>query len=285
MRRIVTLAIAGLGFVGTAWAEPVIQDEANNEDAFSERRTYGQTFRANDALLRSVTTYVTDANPEEGDDFRVIVQLYAGEGYGGALLGSWTSPPLGADFDGPVTAGFDGVRLTPGASYTLRVDSPNDRGAAQSNRHRFPDGTPISADYADGYMIGANGSPREDYDLRFRVDFLETCDVVRNDDDSLTAWCGDDAFPLASEGCTVSPNGDGSATLTCPDGTSVVVRDGEDGGSCSVTDAGSGKARITCPDGSSEVIGTQSCDSTDSAPGPVGFGLALLALAGLRRRR
>ena len=290
MRRITALTFASFGllgsvFVGSAIAGPIVQDLSNLEDSFSDGRSFGQTFTAEEALLQSVTLYVSDSNPEFGDPFSINVQVFAGSGYGGALLGNWNSADLGADFSGGVSAAFNGLRLTPGAEYTIRVDSPNDRGVLQSNQNRFPDGVAINADYEGGHMINWDGAPLANYDLRFRVDFLETCDVVRNADGTLSALCGDDVLPISAEACSLTDNGDGSSTLSCPDGSSALVREGADGGSCRVEDAGNGKARITCPDGSSEVIGTESCDSTDGAPAPLGFGLALLAVLGFRRRR
>jgi len=72
--------------------------------------------------------------------------------------------------------------------------------------------------------------------------------------------------------CSVSDNGNGTATISCQDGTSYIVHNGEDGSdgingadgingqdgqngsSCSVSDNGSGSITITCPDGTTATI-------------------------------
>jgi OmcA/MtrC family decaheme c-type cytochrome len=63
--------------------------------------------------------------------------------------------------------------------------------------------------------------------------------------------------------CSVHDNGDGSSTITCEDGTSATVangqagqagQDGQDGTSCTVTDNGNGTATIACTNGSSATV-------------------------------
>src|SRR5512140_2722432 len=54
--------------------------------------------------------------------------------------------------------------------------------------------------------------------------------------------------------CTVVDNHDGSSTIQCTDGTSVVVTNGTNGVSCTVTDNGNGTRTITCADGSSVTV-------------------------------
>jgi hypothetical protein len=63
--------------------------------------------------------------------------------------------------------------------------------------------------------------------------------------------------------CSVSDNGDGTATISCQDGTSYIVHNGEDGfdgtngqngGSCSVGYNADGSITITCPDGTTVTI-------------------------------
>ena len=63
----------------------------------------------------------------------------------------------------------------------------------------------------------------------------------------------------AGMSCTVTDNGDGTKTITCPDGTSVNLNDGQQGvagtsASCSVTDNGNGTATISCTDGTTATI-------------------------------
>ena len=67
---------------------------------------------------------------------------------------------------------------------------------------------------------------------------------------------------LSPSGCSVSENEDGSSTLTCSDGSSVVIPKGKDGangdngsaGGCSVSQNEDGSSTLTCSDGSSVVI-------------------------------
>ena len=67
---------------------------------------------------------------------------------------------------------------------------------------------------------------------------------------------------ISSAGCSVSENKDGSATLSCPDGSSVVIQKGKDGtngeggsaGGCSVSENEDGSFTLACSDGSSVVI-------------------------------
>lgn len=63
--------------------------------------------------------------------------------------------------------------------------------------------------------------------------------------------------------CTVVENTNGSATISCPDGTSAVVTGSTAfaGDHCSLSDNGDGTSILTCPDGSSIVI-----DSGDKEP-------------------
>jgi len=63
--------------------------------------------------------------------------------------------------------------------------------------------------------------------------------------------------------CTVANNNDGSATISCDDGTSAIITNGEDGAnglagvdgaSCTVVDNNNGSSTISCEDGSSAVV-------------------------------
>ena len=106
--------------------------------------------------------------------------------------------------------------------------------------------------------------------------------------------------------CSVADNGDGTATLTCTDGTEELLTsgtrgedgaagetgangpdglpgpngddgaNGKDGRDCSVTDNGDGTATITCTDGSSTTIGVDVDSSQDTTGGNGGgcFGTA-----------
>jgi len=75
--------------------------------------------------------------------------------------------------------------------------------------------------------------------------------------------------------CTLSDNGDGTRTMTCPDGTSMqlVSTDGSVG--CNVRENADGSKTITCTDGSEVTVrdgrdGEDGKDGLQGAPGPVG---------------
>ena len=76
----------------------------------------------------------------------------------------------------------------------------------------------------------------------------------------------DTAANEAGRSCTVADNNDGSATISCDDGTSAIITSGEDGSngsagvdgnSCTVVDNNDGTATVSCADGSSVSIGNQ----------------------------
>ncbi len=77
-----------------------------------------------------------------------------------------------------------------------------------------------------------------------------------------TAGCG-------GTECTVVNNPDGSATISCSDGTEAIVRDGMDGTSCTVTDDGMGTKTIACDDGTMVTVtdGTNGVDGVDGSNG------------------
>jgi len=64
----------------------------------------------------------------------------------------------------------------------------------------------------------------------------------------------------SSGNCSVTDNGDGTSTISCPDGSSVVIsngqngQDGQDGDSCTVTDNGDGTKTISCTDGTTVTV-------------------------------
>lgn len=90
----------------------------------------------------------------------------------------------------------------------------------------------------------------------------------------------------ASGNCTVVDHGDGTATITCPDGTTAMVggrdgmdgRDGVDGRSCSVTDNGNGTATLLCDDGTSATIddGAAGVDGTSCTVSSDGAGTSTI---------
>lgn len=77
----------------------------------------------------------------------------------------------------------------------------------------------------------------------------------------------------AGQPCSVHDNGDGTATISCPDGTSVVVQSGKNGTngtngtSCTVSaNPDAGTKTITCSDGTSVTVldGTNGTNGTDA---------------------
>ncbi|MBI2897810.1 MAG: hypothetical protein HYY06_29900 [Deltaproteobacteria bacterium] len=78
---------------------------------------------------------------------------------------------------------------------------------------------------------------------------------------------GADAVP-----CTVTAAEDGTATISCPDGTTVEVPPGDDGTSCTVEDNGDGTRTITCDDGTNVVVedGEPGARGEDGNPGEPG---------------
>ena len=82
----------------------------------------------------------------------------------------------------------------------------------------------------------------------------------------LAACAGEDG-----EACTLT-EADGETFLECPDGTSTVIEDGEDGSSCSVTDHGDGTSTVSCDDGTEVTIedGDDGQDGDDGEDGQDG---------------
>lgn len=64
--------------------------------------------------------------------------------------------------------------------------------------------------------------------------------------------CADSSSAKSADGCYVTQNEDGSATITCPDGSETTLgspQAGADGSSCTVDSLGDGWATISCDDG------------------------------------
>jgi OmcA/MtrC family decaheme c-type cytochrome len=86
-----------------------------------------------------------------------------------------------------------------------------------------------------------------------------SCAVRQNGDGSATITCADGTtatVPSGSDGasCTVVDNGDGTKTIACEDGTTVTVADGSNGTSCTVSDNGNGTKTIRCADGTTVTV-------------------------------
>jgi OmcA/MtrC family decaheme c-type cytochrome len=67
---------------------------------------------------------------------------------------------------------------------------------------------------------------------------------------SLAGCKGDSGDPGSSgSSCTVTQNGNGTATISCTDGTTATVSNGTDGSACTAVDNGDGTKTISCEDG------------------------------------
>ncbi len=88
---------------------------------------------------------------------------------------------------------------------------------------------------------------------------------------ALLAACGE-ADP---QGCSVATDADGTRTITCDDGTSATIEDGQAGSSCTVEDNEDGTKTISCEDGMTVTIedgeeGPQGPQGPQGEPGDVG---------------
>jgi len=89
-----------------------------------------------------------------------------------------------------------------------------------------------------------------------------SCSVTNNADGTATITCTDGTSVTVANGqdgsngssCTVQDNGDGTSTISCDDGTSVTVTNGQNGGSCTVVQNADGSSTIKCDDGSTVTV-------------------------------
>jgi OmcA/MtrC family decaheme c-type cytochrome len=89
-----------------------------------------------------------------------------------------------------------------------------------------------------------------------------SCSVTNNADGTATITCTDGTSVTVANGhdgsdgasCTVEDNGDGTSTISCDDGTSVTVTNGQNGGSCTVVSNPDGSSTIKCDDGSTVTV-------------------------------
>ena len=122
-----------------------------------------------------------------------------------------------------------------------------------------------------GLLIAASGCTGKD----------GTSCTVSTGDNGTTIACDDGTsvtIPPPENGndgtsCTVASNGDGTSTITCEDGTTVVVNDGTDGTSCTIVDNGDGTKTITCADGTKVTV-------KDGTPGTPGGNVEITSLHG-----
>lgn len=98
-----------------------------------------------------------------------------------------------------------------------------------------------------------------------------SCTVTDNADGTATITC-DDGSEVTVGGnagtCSVTDNGDGTSTIACDDGTSVIVSDGV-GDNCTAVDNGDGTYTLTCGTDVVVVGDGTSCDVVDNGDGTV----------------
>ena len=177
--------------------------------------------------------------------------------------------------DGSTVTFYDGEDGSDGVDGTNGTD-----GSDGSNGSDGVDGT-NGTDGSDGSngsdgVDGTNGTDGSDgTDGTDGVNGLDGADG-QNGTDGVNGIDGEDGQP-----CTTTDNLDGTYTLTCPDGSSVVISDGADGVSgvdgqdgqpCVTTDNLDGTYTLTCPDGSSVVVsdGVDGINGSDGVDGTNG---------------
>jgi len=154
--------LAGAMAASLAHSSPIL---INGPDGGSNQIKYfepsGQSFTALGSSLTYLGFDISDYNPAENDP-NFQIELLAGSGTGGLVLGSTTITP-GDGFNGFITTtAFNGISLTAGAQYTAIL--LND--TAQWGFERT--GSDV---YAGGSgFIGGNAVP---FDLFFTADFAD----------------------------------------------------------------------------------------------------------------
>jgi ELWxxDGT repeat protein len=105
---------------------------------------------------------------------------------------------------------------------------------------------------------------------------IGSCTIADNGDGSATITCKNGTVITLKDGtrCTVADTAPGTHTLSCDDGTSAVILDGEDGQdgrSCTVIDNANGTKTVACDDGTSAVVRDgadgKSCSVIDNGNG------------------
>lgn len=150
---------------GSARAD-IVQDAGVFDLAISFHQPVGQSFTAVDTHISAIAMAFSDINPTFAND-PVTLSLYAGDGYGGALIASvsqtlpatlpsTSAAPEFIDFD------FTGVVLDAGSVYTIAVTTSNSPkiGVVYSQSNPYAGGVFYSPEYG-GAVAG--------WDLNFRV--------------------------------------------------------------------------------------------------------------------
>jgi hypothetical protein len=208
MNRIMTGGVVGAALLACQAGADIVQDAGIFDLAISVHQPVGQSFQAVDSHISAIAFAFSNINPSFPND-PVTMSLYAGEGYGGVLLGSVTqtlpavlpstsATPEFIDFD------FSGLVLEAGAMYTVAVTTSNSPKIAvvYSTSNPYAGGTFFSPAYGGG-VAG--------WDLNFRV----TAEVCAAD---LAAPFGSlDFFDLARF-LELYNSGDAAADLAAPFG-------------------------------------------------------------------
>lgn len=161
MRSLLVLGMA----CGGARAD-ITQNSGVFDLAVTFHQPIGQSFTAVDANISAIAFAFSDINPAFPND-PVTMTLYAGEGYGGAVLAAVTqtlpavlpstsAAPEFIDFD------FSGIELEVGSVYTVAVTTTSSPkvGVVHSQANPYPGGVLYTPEY---------GGPVDSWDLNFRV--------------------------------------------------------------------------------------------------------------------
>ena len=244
-RLLALLVFLPLCFLSSvALAQDIIQNESNSE--WSNIGPYfGQTFTA--------------THPNEIDEIRVYIagtlqhpvtlELYEGIGTAGELL------DISTIFGGSTMERIfpmDSGLLVPGQEYTFMIALGGD----DTNDPRRS----TVAYYLDGgaFSPGTSGGRVYLFDLRFQILMKPLTCVVSPAAGFYEVFCQNgEIFTIDDFSCTFADNGDGTSTMTCPNGDTIVIADGadgEDGTSCTVEDNQDGTATLSCSDKTGAVL-------------------------------
>lgn len=157
------LALAAL-FAGSGARSAIVQDVFNAATSFGMNPGIGQSFTAEPTvgLLDTIEfRYEPPVNPSNPAP-TVTMDLFAGVGYGGALLGSATRPLSAAGVERWEAFFFPSIPLVSGDSYTFRLTGSG------SGFYRLQSG---SDPYPGGDRLDSTGAPVTGLpgDLAFRI--------------------------------------------------------------------------------------------------------------------
>lgn len=170
--RIATVAAGiALAAVSVPATAAIINTHVQPNRCLCSPNTLGQTFTAEDPTV-SLTVYVGDANQHLGDTLLSIsLQLRAGAGVSGTLLGTYDVSPGGGNFT-PLaqTVDLSAIGLIVGDTYSFILNSPNGRGLTEISQS--------SSVYAGGYAFDGTGAAFGTTDLGFTITPLAAVESV-----------------------------------------------------------------------------------------------------------